>query len=230
MLCSRFLRPPGSERHGRLYMATERGFDRLLDGYRRSLTRRDELSAGDARAGRSDCWRRTLYLLAVIPKGFLPSEDQGQMLMFTEAAQGISFDAMVEHQQALADIVRRDPNVTTYFSSAGATGFSGGGNTGILFAHLKPRGERKLSVDQIIDELRPKLAAVPGIIVFLQNPPPIRIGGKFTKATTSSRCRAPTREELYKYAHDPRAQDARDGRADRRHQRPADLQPAGQRR
>ena len=104
----------------------------------------------------------TFYLLAVIPKGFLPSEDQGQILMFTKAAQGISYDAMVKHQEAIADIIRRDPNVTTYFSSAGATGFSGGGNTGILFAHLKPLGERKLSVDQVMDELRPKLAAVPG--------------------------------------------------------------------
>jgi len=199
MLCSRFLRPPGSERHGRLYLAIERGFDRLLDGYRRSLTvvmsyRRTTLAVA------LGLLAATFYLLAVVPKGFLPSEDQDQILMFTKAAQGISFDAMVKHQEAIADIVRHDPNVTTYFSSAGATGFSGGGNTGILFARLKPRSERKLSVDQIMNELRPKLAAVPGIIAFLQNPPPIQIGAKFTEATYQLALQSPNSEELYKYA------------------------------
>ena len=124
MLCSRFLRPPGSERHGRLYMATERGFDRMLEAYRRSLTvvmtyRRATLALAIG------LLVATLYLLAVVPKGFLPSEDQDQVLLFTKAAQGISYDAMVKHQEAIAEIIRRDPNVTTYFSSAGATGFSG---------------------------------------------------------------------------------------------------------
>ena len=199
MLCSRFLRPPASARHGRLYQTTERAFDWLLDGYRRSLAvvmtyRRATLALA------LGLLAATFYLLAVIPKGFLPSEDQGQILMFTKAAQGISYDAMVKHQEAIADIIRRDPNVTTYFSSAGATGFSGGGNTGILFAHLKPLGERKLSVDQVMDELRPKLAAVPGIIAFLQNPPPIQIGAKFTEATYQLTLQSPNSDELYKYA------------------------------
>jgi len=199
MLCSRFLRPPGSERHGRLYMVTERWFDRLLEGYRRSLTvvmtyRRATLALA------LGLLVATLYLLAAIPKGFLPIEDQGQVLMFTKAAQGISYDAMVKHQEAIADIIRRDPNVTTFFSSAGATGFSGGSNTGILFAHLKPRGERKLTVDQVMDELRPKLATVPGIIAFLQNPPPIQIGAKFTEATYQLALQSPNSEVLYKYA------------------------------
>ena len=120
--------------------------------------------------------------------------------MFTKAAQGISYDAMVKHQEAIAEIIRRDPNVTTYFSAVGATGFSGGGNTGILFARLKPRSERKLNVDQIMDELRPKLATVPGMIVFLQNPPPIQIGAKFTKATYQLALQSPNSEQLYKYA------------------------------
>src|ERR1700730_16626443 len=135
MLCSRFLRPPGAERHGRLYMVTERWFDRLLEGYRRSLT----VVMTYRRATLALCVGllvATLYLLAAIPKGFLPIEDQGQVLMFTKAAQGISYDAMVKHQEAIADIIRRDPNVTTFFSSAGATGFSGGSNTGLPFAPL----------------------------------------------------------------------------------------------
>ncbi len=199
MLCSRFLRPAGSERHGRVYLATERAFDRMLAGYRRSLAaamrhRRATLAVA------LGLLLATVGLFEVIPKGFLPSEDQGQILMFTKAAQGISFDAMVKHQEAVAKIVGEDPNVTTYFSSAGATSFSGAGNSGILFARLKPLGQRKLSVDQVMNELRPKVARVPGILAFLQNPPPIQIGGKFTEATYQLALQSPNSEELYKYA------------------------------
>ncbi len=199
MLCSRFLRPPTSQRHGRLYLVTERWFDRLLEGYRRSLTmvmrhRRATLAVAVG------LLLGAVYLYELVPKGFLPSEDQGEVLIFTKAAQGISFGSMVQHQQALANIIRGDPNITTFFSSAGATGFSGGGNTGILFAHLKPRPERKLTVDQVMEELRPKLAAVPGIIAFLQNPPPIQIGAKFTEATYQLMLQSPNTTELYKYA------------------------------
>jgi HAE1 family hydrophobic/amphiphilic exporter-1 len=199
MLCSRFLRPPSSERHGRLYVVTERAFERLLNGYRRSLAaamrhRRFTLAFA------LGLLAATVVLFKAVPKGFLPSEDQGQVLMFTKAAQGISYDAMVKHQEAVAEIIGRDPNVTTYFSSAGATGFSGAGNTGILFARLKPLGERKLSVDQVMNEMRPKVASVPGILAFLQNPPPIQIGAKFTEATYQLALQSPNSDELYKYA------------------------------
>ncbi len=199
MLCSRFLRPAAGERHGRVYLATERAFDRMLAGYRRSLAaamrhRRATLATA------LGLLLATVGLFEVIPKGFLPSEDQGQILMFTKAAQGISFDAMVKHQEAVAKIVGEDPNVATYFSSAGATGFSGAGNSGILFARLKPLGQRKLSVDQVMNELRPKVARVPGILAFMQNPPPIQIGGKFTEATYQLALQSPNSEELYKYA------------------------------
>src|SRR5262249_48191392 len=133
-------------------------------------------------------------------KGFLPSEDQSEVLVFTKAAQGISFDAMVQHQNALADIMHRDPNVTTFFSSVGASGPNGLPNNGILFAHLKPRPERKITIDQVMDELQPKLSTVPGIIAFLQNPPPIQIGAKFTEATYQVTLQSPNTEELDKYA------------------------------
>ena len=115
----------------------------------------------------------------------------------------------------VADIIRHDPERRrTTSSSVGATGFSGAGNTGHPVRALKPRGERKLSVDQVIDELRPKLAAVPGIIAFLQNPPPIRIGGQLTKSHYQFTLQGPdTRRTLQrapqilerKHAHDCRA-------------------------
>ena len=124
----------------------------------------------------------TGWLFVVIPKGFLPSEDTGSIFAFTEAAEGISFEAMKRHQQALGAIVKADPNVEQFMSFVGPRGASTGGNTGILFIRLKPRRERALSVDEVIQELRPKLAQVPGIRAFLQNPPPIRIGGQLTKS------------------------------------------------
>ena len=209
MLCSRFLRPPASARHGRLYQTTERAFDWLLDAYRRSLAvvmrhRRATLALA------LGLLAATFYLFAVIPKGFLPSEDPGQILMFTKAAQGISYDAMVKHRRRSPTSSGAIPTSTTYFSSAGATGFSGGGNTGIMFAHLKPLGERKLSVDQVMDELRPKLAAVPGIIAFLQNPPPIQIGAKFTEATYQLTLQSPQQRRTLQVRADSGAQNAID--------------------
>ena len=143
----------------------------------------------------------TAYLFVVIPKGFLPSEDTGQLFAFTEAAQGISFDAMSEHQTAVAAIVGKDPNVESFMSSVGASGPNVGGQLG---AHLHPpqapRRSATLSADEVIQELRPKLAGVPGIRAFLQNPPPIRIGGQLTKSQYQFTLQSPDTDELYRMA------------------------------
>ncbi|MEO8218741.1 MAG: multidrug efflux RND transporter permease subunit [Acidobacteriota bacterium] len=176
LLSARFLRPQKREEHGRVYQAFERFFDGLLAVYERGLKwvlvhRLTAMIVSLAiLAG-------TAWLFVIIPKGFLPSEDQGQIFISTEAAQGISYEEMIRHQKAIASIVQADPNVDAWFSSAGGRG-GGGYNSGIIAIRLKPRNERKLSADQIIDELRPKLNAVPGIRAFLQNPPPIRLGGR----------------------------------------------------
>jgi HAE1 family hydrophobic/amphiphilic exporter-1 len=118
----------------------------------------------------------TIFLFMIFSYGFLPSEDIGQIFAFTEAAQGISFDSMKEHQLAVMEVVRQDPNVDSFISTAGAGGSAPTGNLGRIFVTLKPRSQRKLNADEIIQELRPKLAKIPGIQVFLQNPPPIRFG------------------------------------------------------
>src|SRR5207245_5410714 len=116
----------------------------------------------------------TVYLFMVMPKGFLPDEDQGQIFIFTEGPQGISFDNMVQHQLALNHVVMKQPYVDSFMSTAA------GGNAGRIFARLKPRSKRK-SVIQLIQALRPQLAAVPGMNAFPQVLPPIRIGGQLTK-------------------------------------------------
>jgi HAE1 family hydrophobic/amphiphilic exporter-1 len=142
----------------------------------------------------------TLYLFVVMPKGFLPSEDTGQVIGITEGAQGISFESMKEHQQKLAAVVRQDPNVDSFMSGVGPAGTMVGSNTGRIFMRLKPRSERKMSADEFIQALRPKLAAVPGIRVFLQNPPPIRIGGTLTKSQYQFTLQSPNTKELYESA------------------------------
>jgi HAE1 family hydrophobic/amphiphilic exporter-1 len=141
----------------------------------------------------------TVVLFRIMPTGFLPSEDTGALFITTEAAQGISFDSMKEHQQALAAIVLKDPNVDGFMSAMGAGGSSVSGNQGRIFIKLKPRSERKLHVDQVIQKLRPLLAQVPGIQAYPQNPPPIRIGGTLTKSLYQLTLQSPDTAELYTY-------------------------------
>jgi HAE1 family hydrophobic/amphiphilic exporter-1 len=199
MLCSRFLKPPKSQHHGRMYAATEHYFDVMLDGYQRSLAwvmrrRRETMLFSGA------ILMVTLFLFYAIPKGFLPSEDNDEVIMFTQAAQGISFDSMVKHQLALVNMMKKDPNIRRFFAGVGSGGPSGGTNSGMLFIHLKPSSERKLSSDKLIDEWRPMVNSIPGLSVYLQNPPPIRIGAKFTRSMYQMTLQSPDTEQLYKYA------------------------------
>ena len=134
----------------------------------------------------------TGFLFTKIPMGFLPTEDTGQIFAITEAAQGISFEDMKAHQKQLAAIVAQEPNVEAFMSSIGASGISVANNTGRIFMRLKPRNQRDLSADEIIQKLCPKVARVPGINMFMQNLPAIRIGGTSQRASTSTPCRVPT--------------------------------------
>ena len=135
-----------------------------------------------------------------MPTGFLPSEDAGRISVSTEAAEGISFDAMVRHQKALAEIVQADPSVESFMSAVGSGGPNAGTNTGRMFIKLKPRDQRKLSADQFIQALRPKLAQVSGIRAYMQNPPPIQIGGLMTKSMYQYTLQSPDTDELFKTA------------------------------
>jgi len=198
MLSSRFLRPPGAQHHGRAYLAFERFFDGMLRVYERSLSWSIRHRAA-VLATSIAITLATGVLFVMVPKGFIPSEDTGQIFGFTEAAESVSFDEMVRHQRALAEVVKGDPNIASFMSSAGGrAGF--GNNVGVMFMRLKPRGERRLTADEVINELRGKLAAVPGIRVYLQNPPPIRIGGQLTKSQYQYTLQGPDTGELYAIA------------------------------
>lgn len=198
MLCSRFLKPPASS-HGRLYAAFEKGFDLLLRWYgwglrgilaHRFLTMLFTVLVMAA----------TVYLFKSIPKGFIPSEDTGQLVAITEAVEGISFEALVERQKKVAVVVAQDPNIEAFMSSAGARGGVIGSNQGTLFIRLKPRSQRSMTADQVVQSLRRKLMGVTGMKVYLQNPPLIRIGGRFTKSQYQFTLQSPDTHELYRYA------------------------------
>ena len=192
MLCSRFLRPPREEHHGRVYAAFEGFFDGMLRLYDRTLqvVLRHKFAT---MAVSVVVLVATGYLFVVMPKGFLPDEDQGQIFIFTEGPQGISFDNMVRHQTALNKILMQQPWVDSFMSTAA------GGNAGRMFVRMKPRSERKGALE-IFRELRPKLAAVPGINSFPQLLPPIRIGGNLTKSQYQFTLQTPDTNELYSYA------------------------------
>jgi hydrophobic/amphiphilic exporter-1 (mainly G- bacteria), HAE1 family len=198
MLCSLFLRHE-EKKHGKLYQASERVFDGSLELYRRSLAWVIEHQRGTL--------LMSLVLLIVtlgcfkaISKGFLPDEDRGMIFGFTEAIQGISFKSMSEHQRAAMSVIQKTPEVRAFMSSVGARAGMSASNSGVVFVTLKPRAERSKSVGQLIQELRPKLAEIPGLRVFLQNPPTIPIGASFTKALYQLTLQSANPEELYRVA------------------------------
>ena len=201
MLCSRFLRPQAAERHGRLYLLMERFFDAMLRAYDRSLTRVLGMRRGTL-ALILIMTVLTVVMFKKMPMGLLPSEDIGSFTCITEGAQGASFDEMVAHQQQVAKILAADPSVKGFMSSVGASGSRVGSNSGFMFVTLKPRGERELSVNQVIQGLRPKLAEVPGIQVFMQNPPPIRLGSQLSKSQYQFVLQSPDTDLLYQSAAD----------------------------
>ncbi|MBI5093721.1 MAG: efflux RND transporter permease subunit [Candidatus Hydrogenedentes bacterium] len=199
MLCSRFLRPPGTQHHGRVYAISERFFAGMLRTYEWTL--RGALAVRPLMVIVSIALlAATIYLYRIIPKGFIPTDDIATISGITEAQQGVSFDAMARYQRAAADVLKEDPNVEVFMSSIGAGGPSPSGNSGRFFVRLKPRADREESADDIIQGLRPRLAALAGIQSFLQAPPLIRIGGQLSKSQYQFTLQSPDTAELYRYA------------------------------
>jgi len=198
MLCSRFLRSAHDGKHGWFYRSTEKFFDWMLRVYDytlqgalrfRALTM---LISGAVLAA-------TMYMFVTIPKGFIPDQDTDQMQVYTEAAQGTSVFQLMKYQQQLATEISQAPDVESLMSSVGGTTAQnlGGPNYGEMVVHLKPRNLRKKGVEEIMTDLRPHLASYPGMKVYLQNPPTVRIGGKITKSLYQFSMQSPDKKELY---------------------------------
>ncbi len=181
MLCSRFIKPGKSSEHGKFYQWTENAFDRVQAGYERSL--RWSMNHGRfIMALFAGSLVLTVVLFMTIKTDFIPSEDTGQINVNTEAADRTSFAQMSKYQAQLVDIASRDPNVEAVMSTVGGGGARSGTNTGNMLFKLKPPSQRSLNADEVIQELRPKLARVLGVNAFMQNPPVIRVGGAQSKS------------------------------------------------
>ena len=142
----------------------------------------------------------TVGLFYLIPKGFIPNDDTSQIVGYTEAAEGISFEEMSRHQQQMVDIIRGNPNVSGVLSTVGESDVSAASNTGNILILLKPLSQRRQGVDEVIDDLRPRLSSVPGMRIYLQNPPLVQVGGQVTKSPYQLTLQGPDRNELYRNA------------------------------
>ena len=193
MLCSRFLKHQAPAEHGRFYKMSERMFDAWLRGYERSLKavlrhKFATLMVSFAVIG------LTFYLYTLSKTGFIPDEDQNLVFAFTEAQQGIAFRDMMQVQQKVAEVVRQDPNVVNMMSSIGSPI-----NQGRIFFRLKDRKDRvnHMTASEVIQSLRPKVSQIPGLNVFMQIPPTIRIGGALTKSQYQYTLQTPDTAQLY---------------------------------
>ena len=202
MLCSRFLHPHrtagDTELHGRLFQLSERAFDAMRSAYERSLKvclhyRGATVSVAGLMVV------LTVLVARILPQGFIPTDDTGLLAVYTEAAQDVSFDEMVRHQQAAAAILAQNPAVDAFMSSIGAGGGSTTLNYGRMIVRLKPRNQRP-PAPVVVQQLRQQLSIIPGLQVYPQQPPAIRIGGQQTKALYQFSLFGSDLTELYRVA------------------------------
>ena len=204
MMASRLLRPHRSETW--LGRKTEEAFDAVLRLYDRGLVwvLRHETLMLLVTLGTVAL---TVYLFVLVPKGLFPQQDTGRLQGFSEAPQDVSFPRMKQRQEALNAIVGKDPDVHHYVSFIGGGGSRGGaGNTGSLFIDLKDKPERKVSSDDVINRLRPQLAKVEGVQLFLQTAQDLRIGGRSSRTQYQYTLQSADLSELHTWA--PRVLDA----------------------
>ncbi|MGO4885752.1 MAG: efflux RND transporter permease subunit, partial [Bryobacteraceae bacterium] len=190
MLGSRFLRYQDAREHGRLFRAFETGFRGLTSAYDRTLRGVLRHQFATLMAGIL-LLAGTVFMFYGMPTGFIPSQDSGFFFGFALSGQDISYESMAKHLRAVADLVQQDPDV----ENTGA--FMMGGNQVGMFATLKPRADRKFTADQILERVRPKVAAVPGIMVFLQNPPPVTVSGQFSTSLYQMTMQSANLKEIY---------------------------------
>ncbi len=198
MLCSRFLVSEHDREHGRLYRFIERGFDALLDGYRRALDvvlRHQFVTLLVFLATVTI----TGVLFVTIPKGFFPTQDIGLILGISEAGQDVSPAKMKAIQRQLSDVIAQDPDVADFGSFFGPS-YGNTQNTGRFVIGLKLRDDRTASASQIIDRLRPKLAQVPGAKLFLQPAQDITVGGRIARGQFQYVLQDPDQRELSTWA------------------------------
>jgi len=197
MLGSRFLKSEHETRHGVLYHGLESGFNRLANGYERTLAIAMRFRLATLTVAVL-MLVGTVYLFRTMPTGFIPSQDSGFIFGVIMGPQDISFESMARHARLVEEIARANTDVENTGAFAGA--FGGQSNQAFFFAAMKPRAQRKHTVDQIIDELRPQMAQIPGVLVFMQNPPPITVTGQPGTSVYQLTLQSPNLADIYAWA------------------------------
>jgi len=198
MLCSRFLVSEHDRQHGRLYRIIERGFDVTLEAYRGALDvvlRHQFVTLIVFFA----TLVLTGFLFVMMPKGFFPTQDIGMILGISEAGQDVSPDKMRDIERQLSDVIAQDPDVADFSSFFGPS-YGNTQNTGRFIIGLKLRDDRIASASQIIDRLRPKLAQIPGVRLFLQPAQDITVGGRIARGQFQYVLQDPDLQELDTWA------------------------------
>jgi len=193
-MCAKFLRPHNQQKHGRLFRLSEKGFEAILNGYGNSLSwvlRHPALMLGVT--GATACLSVFLYI--TVPKGFFPQQDTGRMMGFIQTAPDMAFNLTSQKLKQFLDIVGADPAVEHISGSTG-----GGRGGGMINIQLKPIEQRKISADEVIGRLRPKLAKIPGAQLFLQSAQDIRIGGRASNSQFQYTVQADTPETAQLWA------------------------------
>jgi len=197
MMASLFLKNHAAGKHGRLYELSERVFKAMLAFYERSLRKVLQYRL-IALIFTIVIMAGTVWVYKISPGGFIPSEDRNFFICFLMASDTISYADMAAHQDVLNKIVIDDPDVDAIISVAAVPN----NNKGFIFARSVDSKKRKRSIDQIINELRPKVNVIPGLMVFPMNPPPIEIGGKESNALYSYTLKSEDLNNLYVYGKD----------------------------
>ena len=196
MLCARFLKAHDPGSHGSLYRMSERGFYLLNRGYKVSLgwvLRHKRLIL----AVTILMVFVNVFLYVIVPKGFFPQQDTGRLAGMVMGDQDVSFEAMKTKTYEMIHIVMKDPAVENVLAFVGGHGAQ---NQGRMFIVLKPLNERKISADQVIARLRPKLAHIPGATLYLQSVQDLQIGGRMSNAQYQYTLSGENLDELYEWA------------------------------
>jgi multidrug efflux pump len=167
MMCSRLLKRPSEQNGSRLYLASERVFNRVVEFYGRTLQWVLKRQTATLLVAASTLVL-TIFLYVIVPKGLFPVQDTGIIQAISQAPQTISFSAMAEKQQALADVVLKDPAVESLSSFIGIDGTNTTLNSGRMLINLKPLNERKVSASDVIRRLQPQLEKVEGVTLYMQ--------------------------------------------------------------
>jgi multidrug efflux pump len=195
MMCAHFLKDERGKKHGRLYLASERAFDRLLSGYRRTL---EWVLVNPAIMLVTLALTIALNFVLIfsMPKDFFPMQDTGAIMGGVQGPQDSSYSAILKSLQAIGNVIKNDPGVANVIEF---TGGGGATNTGFIYISLKPLEERKVSAMDIINRIRPKLNHMPVASVFLQAAQDIRIGGRGSNAGYQYTLQSDSAKDLAKW-------------------------------